>query len=272
MLNEVVINNIKDAVAKGDFNRKVMTNDHVVTSEERCRYILPYDNTKKRLINKIKGRIAGKIVKKITKDINQNTKILGLENLANIPQNGAIITANHFSPVDSTIVRFLIEKVFDAKKFSIVVAESNVFMPGKLGWLLKNVNTMPFTNDIRYLEDNFNPAIKEKLDDKHFILFYPEQEMWPGYTKPRPLKSGAYHYASKHNVPLISTFITMKKNNEKIEYTIHVFPLIYPDQKLTLKENKTRMMNKDFEYKKTCYEFCYEEKLDYQFSEEDLIF
>jgi len=272
MLTEVVKNNIKEALESGDLNRKVMTGDHVVTMEERRRYILHYDNSKKHFYNRIKARIAGRIVKKLTSEINQNTKIYGLQNLANLPHQGAIITANHFSPVDSTVVRYLIEKIINPRKFSIVVAESNFFMSGKLGWLLKNVNTMPFTNDLRYLEDNFNPAIADKFQKGHYVLFYPEQEMWPGYTKPRPLKSGAYHYASKYHVPLISTFITMKKVGGKIEYAIHVFPLIYPDSNVSLKENKIRMMNEDFANKKACYEYCYQKRLDYHFNDEDLIF
>lgn len=270
MLNKEVKDNIKISLEKGELNNKVMTSDYVVTPKDRKQRILPYDNTKKKIRNKVKREIATAIVNHLTRKINQTTQIVGLENLMNF-DGAAIITANHFSPVDSTVVRFLTNKIGKKRKLSIVVAESNIFMPGKLGWLLKNINTMPLSYDFTYLEENFNPALKKRLQQGHLILFYPEQEMWPGYTKPRQLKPGAYHYACKYQVPIIPTFITMQRTGEAINYTIHVFPLIYPDFDKTLKENKEAMMALDFQYKKDCYENFYHKPLTYEFSEADLI-
>jgi len=272
MLTPEVKNNIKSSLEKGELNNKVMLNDHVVTTFERKQYIIPYDNTKRKITNKIKRAVATTIVNSITKRINKTTKIVGLENLWDLHGGPAIVTANHFSPVDSTVVRFLANRIGKKRRLSIIVAESNIFMPGYLGWLLKSINTMPFTNDFTYLEQNFNPSFQKRLAQNHLILFYPEQEMWPGYTKPRQLKPGAYHYACKFNVPILPTFITMERIDGIIHYTIHVFPLIYPDQCKTLKENKETMMNLDFAYKKKCYETVYQKKLIYEFSESDLIF
>lgn len=271
MLTPEVKNNIKTSLEKGELNNKVMTTDHVVTAFDRRRCILPYDNTKKKIINKIQCEIATAIVNHLTKKINQTTQIVGMENLKDF-DGAAIITANHFSPVDSTVVRFLTNKIGKKRKLSIVVAESNMFMPGKLGWLLKSINTMPFSSDIMYIERNFNPALRKRLSEGHLILFYPEQEMWPGYTKPRQLKPGAYHYACKYHVPIIPTFITMEKVGDDIHYTIHVFPLIHCDPTKNAKENKEAMMKQDFQYRKECYEKVYNKKLTYEFSEEDLIF
>lgn len=272
MLTPEVIHNIQTALSEGDLNRKVMTNDHVVTPFERSRYILPYDNTKRKIRNKVKRTVATSIVNAITRKINKTTEIVGLENLNDYHGEAGIITANHFSPVDSTVVRYLTNRIGKRRKLSIVVAESNVFMRGNLGWLLKSVNTMPFTNDLQYLEHNFNPAIANRFMKKHLVLFYPEQEMWPGYTKPRTPKGGAYHYAAKYGVTLIPTFITFKRIDGVIHYTIHVFPPLRPDPNKTIKENKEYMMTTDFNYKKTCYEQTYQKSLTYDFSEADLIF
>ncbi|NMV82140.1 MAG: 1-acyl-sn-glycerol-3-phosphate acyltransferase [Erysipelotrichia bacterium] len=271
MLTPEVKNNIIDSLKKGELNSKVMIGDHVVTSFERSHYIIPYDNTKRKITNKLRRAIATSIVNGMTKRINKSTKIEGLENLHGY-QGAAIITANHFSPVDSTIVRYFANRIGKKRKLTIVVAESNIFMPGTLGWLLKSVNTMPYTHNLSYLENNFNPSLEKRLKERHLVLFYPEQEMWPGYTKPRNLKPGAYHYACKYNVPIISTFITMKVVEDAIKYTIHVMPLIYPDPELTFKENKEHMMQLDYSYKKMCYESVYNKKLTYEFSESDLIY
>lgn len=271
MLTQEVKNNIINALSKGELNNKVMTGDHVVSDTERDRFILPYDNTKRKIGNKLKRIVATTIVNQITKKINQTTTIVGLENIRHFP-GPAIVTANHFSPVDSTIFRHFANAIGKKRKLSIVVAEANVFMPGKLGWLLKGVNTMPYALNLHYLEHNFNPALKKRLEQKHLILFYPEQEMWPGYTKPRKLQPGAYHYAAKHNVPIIPTFITMKKVDGIIYYTLNIFPLIYPDHDLPFKDRKTEMMNRDFYYKKNCYENFYHQELDYTYQESDLVY
>lgn len=271
MLTPDVKNNIERSLREGELNSKVMVNDHLVTSFERQRYILPYDNTKRKLTSKLNRTVATTIVNSITRKINKTTKIIGLEHLAAFDGGGAIITSNHFSPVDSTIIRYLTNRIGKKRKLSIVVAESNIFMKGKLGWLLKSVNTMPFTNDLTYLEQNFNPSFKKRLDQGHLILFYPEQEMWPGYTKPRNLKPGAYHYASKYEVPIIPTFVTMERIEGVIHYTLHIYPLLYPNPSLSLKENKEKMMAADFQYKKHCYESVYKKRLTYDFSESDLI-
>ena len=100
-------------------------------------HIIPYDITKRKWTSKINRTVATTIVNSITKKINKTTRIVGLENLDSFDGGSAIITCNHFSPVDSTIVRYLTNRIGKKRQLSIVVAESNVFMKGKLGWLLK---------------------------------------------------------------------------------------------------------------------------------------
>ena len=40
----------------------------------------------------------------------------------------------------------------------------------------------------------------------HWVLIYPEQEMWFNYRKPRPPKRGSYFYAAEAEVPIILVF------------------------------------------------------------------
>lgn len=272
MVSEQVKENIIDALHSNQLNAKVMIGDHFVTPIERERYIIPYDNTKRRLTNKIKRYIATKVVNRVTKNINETTFIHGLNNLEGLKNQGAILTCNHFSPLDSLVVRTLTNKIGYKHRLSIVVSEANIFMKGKLGWLLKNINTMPFTNNLKYIEHNFNPALEKRLGKGHIILFYPEQEMWPAYIKPRPLKSGAYHYASKYKVPIISTFVALEKKDNKVYYHLFIAPLIYPSEDLSLKENKRSMLEKDFNNKQNFYESFYKKRLTYDYDESDLVF
>ena len=272
-----VIENIKRAVHEKNFNAKVEEGDPVITQEDREKVILNYDTNKKKIKNKVEYYFAKSLTDAITNDVNKDTQIIGLENIENLP-TGAIITCNHFSKVDNTVIRYMINKIHKAKDFGIIVQESNFFMPGIIGWLIRNNKTIPLSLDHNYISNNFMPTIKELLENKAYILIYPEEEMWFNYRKPRPLKIGAYHYAVKYNVPIVPCFIKTENKEEigddgfkKSKYTLYIMPPIYPDKNKSLKENKEEMRNKDYNMKVEAYEKVYGRKLDYTFNlEEDI--
>lgn len=267
----IVIENIRKAIEENNLNAKVEEGDPVVSKSDREKVILNYDTKKKKIKNKLEYYFARSLTDSIAKSVNKDTKIIGLENIQNI-DSGAIITCNHFSKVDNTIVRYMLKKINKTKNFGIIVQESNFFMPGIIGWLIRNNKTIPLSLDHKYMSNNFIPTIEEMLENKSFILIYPEEEMWFNYKKPRPPKPGAYHYAARYNVPIIPCFIQIEDTEEyeengfkKSRYIMHIMPPIYPDQDKDFKENKTQMREKDYEAKKQVYEKAYGKKLDYTF-------
>lgn len=270
-----VIENIRKSIEASNFNAKVEEGDPIVSNEDREKVILNYDTKKRKIRNKVEYYFAKSLTDSITNKVNKETEIIGLENLNGI-DTGAIITCNHFNKVDNTIVRFMINKIHKSKDFGIIVQESNFFMPGVIGWLIRNNMTIPLSLDHKYMSNNFIPTIKEMLENKSFILIYPEEEMWFNYKKPRPPKPGAYHYAAKYNVPIISCFIKIDNTDEiedngfkKSKYTLYIMPPIYPDNEKSLKENKEEMRDKDYKLKKQAYEKAYNKKLDYNFNPEE---
>ena len=272
---EKVIENIKEAVIKGEYNKKVEVDDPNLSSKQKDEIINKYLNSRKKLSYKIKNKIARAIVGTVTYFQNKNTKIVGLENIKNI-KTGAIITSNHFNPLDNTIVRKFAKKA-GKRNISIVGQETNLAMSGIIGFMMNYTDIIPISDKVSYMKKDFPKIIEEKLNKREFILIYPEQEMWFNYRKPRPLKTGAYYYAAKNNVPIISCFVEMIDTNQddnnqfyKVKYVIHILPPIYPDKHKTLKENSTLMMERDYEQKKEAYEKAYHKKLDYQFEENDI--
>lgn len=270
-----VIENIKEAIENNNFNAKVEEGDPIISQEDREKVIINYDTNKKRLKNKVEYYFAKSLADTITNGVNKDTKIIGLENIKNI-NTGAIITCNHFSKVDNTVIRYMINKIHKSKDFGIIVQESNFFMPGIIGWLIRNNKTIPLSLDHNYMANNFLPTIEELFANKAYILIYPEEEMWFNYKKPRPLKPGAYHYAAKYSVPIIPCFIKIEDTDEigedgfnKSKYTLYVMPPIYPKKDKNLKENKEEMRNKDYELKVKAYEQAYGKKLDYTFNLKD---
>ncbi len=272
-----VIENIKSNLAENNLNSKVEIGDPNVTSEELKEKVLKFDILKRSPINKIKNIMARNIINNYVNIFNKDTEIIGLENLENI-STGAIITSNHFSPQDSTPIIYSMKKIGKYRKFNIIITESNLAMDGQFGFLMNYFNNIPLSKNKEYTEKKFMPAIEKFLEEKHFILVYPEQEMWFNYRKVRNLKPGAYHLAAKFNVPIVPCFVEMRERKgeyepngfNKLKYTLHIMKPIYPDESISLKENKDMLREKDFEIKKQAFEQAYGREMNYDFSEEDI--
>ncbi len=271
-----VIENIQDAVRDGDYYRTVEVDDPVLTKEER-----------KALLDKRKDQLdsfgftyynaaARTCVWGLARWFNRDTKIVGLENVDNV-QGGAVITSNHFSPLDNFIVRRTVSKAFHQRLY-VVSKDSNLAMKGLIGFLMNFTDIIPISDDLKYMNDYFNPSIKTLLEQDNKILIYPEQEMWFNYRKPRPPKRGAYYYAATNFVPVISCFVEMqtlpKKDNQedfnRTRFVMHVLPTIFPDPDKSVRENSRRMMEQDYQQKKAAYEEAYGRPLTYEFEKGDI--
>lgn len=273
---KAVIENIKTFAESGQFHRKVEINDPVLTAEQSKRITSDYVENRNDLTFKFKTAIGVLIAKIATKIINKDTEIVGIEK---IPKNigGVIITSNHFGPLENTVIRHLTNKL-KRKNLGIISQTSNFAMTGAIGFLMNYADTIPISQDPRYLARDFLSILKERIvEKKHAILLYPEQEMWFNYRKPRPPKNGAYFFAAKLNVPIISCFVeitdTEKDDTEefkKVKYTLHILDILYPDPDKTVKENTEMLGIADYSLKKTCYETVYGKTLDYKFENSDI--
>ena len=165
-------------------------------------------------------------------------KTEGLEHLAGV--KGAVITCNHFHPMDS----FIMQKVFDAskhpKRMYRVIREGNyTSFPGFYGFLMRNCNTLPLSSNMQTMK-KFLRAVDQVLSEGNCLLIYPEQSMWWNYRKPKPLKPGAFDMALKNHVPVVPCFITMADSDlvggdgfPVQEYTPHLGAPIWPDETLS---------------------------------------
>lgn len=271
-----VIENIKINVANNELNKKVEINDPVVDKKELDKALMNFDITKNNIVSRYKRKMARNIANNYTKLFNYDTKIIGLENLQEV-KTGAIITSNHFSPKDSTVIMYAMNKIGKREHMDIVIEEENTMMTGQFGFLMNNCGTIPLSTSKLYMEKKFMPAVETLLKNKDFILIYPEEQMWYNYRKPRPLKPGAYHLAAKFNVPVIPCFTEIRTRKDydedgfkKLKFILHIMKPIYPDPEKTLKQNKEEMQKKDYEEKINAYEDAYGKKLDYTFEQSDI--
>lgn len=239
------------------------------------------DYLQKKFSSKLKSKFAfsiariylNRIIKKkqlIVKDI------IGLENVANL-NSGAVITCNHFSPMDSFAIQLAYQRIgakkgkFKKRKFFRVIREGNfTTFPGFYGFLMRHCDTLPLSSNFKTMK-KFISSTDQILKRGDFVLFYPEQSMWWNYRKPKPLKRGAFTFASNNRVPVIPVFITMQ---DSIEYkdqdgfpvqelTIHIGKPIAPDPDYSTSDNAERMMVQNYRYWKAVYEETYQRELTY---------
>ncbi len=202
--------------------------------------------------------------KKINKELT-NLTILGKANLKGV--KGAIVTCNHVSKVDSFAVRAAV-----GYNINYVAADFNNWK-GLMGDIGRNTGFLPLPSDLnKNLMRKFNQSIEYYLKKGRKILIYPEQAMWREYKKPRPMKNGAFHYAVKHNVPILPLFITIKDKADSLDeqgrknfgdYTIHILPAIYPKHDLSNKENVDYLRQTNYHLWKEKYEAIYKIPLEY---------
>lgn len=270
-----VIENIKSRVKSCELNAKVELGDPVLSASEAKRITDTYMKNRGCLSFKFKSAVASLIANVGGRILNKNTEIVG-EVDPEILKSGIIVTSNHFSPLENTVIRTYLRKN-GVKRMNVVSQVTNFAMGGFIGFLMNYTNTIPLSADMRYFARDLLALIKEKLDATEAVLIYPEQEMWFNYRKPRPHKEGAYYFASRLDRPVLSCFVEMVDLDEldtidfyKVKYRLHVLGVLYPDKNKSARENCKEMCRMDYELKKNAYERIYAKPLSYEFKSCDI--
>lgn len=270
-----VIENIRRSAECGDFFAKVETGDPVLTAEQSNEIINKYLRERGTAAFRMKSRAARGIANALTFAMNRDTEIVGLEK-ARAVSGGAIITSNHFSPIENTGIRLLAHRL-GKKRINIVSQETNLAMPGMIGFLMNYADIIPISGNIHYTQRQFADILRELLTADELVLIYPEEEMWFNYRKPRPPKPGAYYYAARLGFPVISCFIEQRDLPQmdtaefrRVRFTVHVLGVLYPDPEKSVWENTSLMSAADYRLKKEIYEKVYSKPLDYAFEPSDI--
>lgn len=270
------IENIRRAVEEGRFNDKTEPFDPQWTPEALKTDILDYvaklDTLGFRLKNLAARAIVDHWIRRYSDGVNE---IVGLEKLQAL-QGPAFLTSNHFNPFDNGIHRTL-ARLSGHGRLAAISQGTNFVMPGLNGFVLRNIDVIPLIQEPSYMNGAFRTLMRKHLDANHFILIYPEQEMWFNYRKPRPQKRGAFLFAAQFNVPVVPTFVEMTDLQEdqtaefcQVKLVLHVLDPLFPDPALSIRANSFALCEADYQAKKACYEACYHRPLTYEFSPWDI--
>ena len=251
--------------------------DEDVEEDPPSRVLLPdeIDYLDRGMVKRLKTKFAFMMARRFVYNLIDERKLLikeirGIEHFKNL-NCGAVITCNHFNAFDSFAIQLAYEAAEQPdRKFYRVIREGNyTSFPGFYGFLMRHCNTLPLSSNRKTLQ-KFTEAVDQVLTDGHFVLVYPEQSMWWNYRKPKPLKSGAFMFAAKNQVPVLPCFITMQDSDlmgddgfPVQEYTIHVSRPIYPEEGKTYRENMQMMMEENAAVWKEIYESEYHIPLEY---------
>ena len=275
-----LVGDMQKAIAAGKLNAKLGDADGGLSGEERASLLSDFMrlrplNGEPTLKYRVCRGLARAIAALATSLINRSTPVEGLENLRGI-EGGAIVTSNHFSPVDSTMFRKAARRV-GRSHVAVVSSEENLAMGGLFGFIIKYADSLPISLDRSFMRDYFEPMLKRELDSGNFVIIYPEQEMWFNYSKPRTCKRGAYLYAARYGVPVIPCFVELhgkegltRSNYLQVSYALHILEPLYPDPALSERRNSIEMAQKDYEQKVAAYEKAAGRKLDYAFGAGDV--
>ncbi len=273
---QAIIAQIRSNAEAGAFYAKTETGDPVLAKEESLRIVKNYVKGHSCLTYKIKRAMALRLARAATKRINRDTVIVGAECIP-ADLGGVLITSNHFSPEENTVIRHLVHSL-GRRDLGIVCQSTNFAFRGILGFLMNYADTIPVCADPHYLAHDFYALLRERLVEKgDAVLIYPEEELWYHYRKPRPPRNGAYFYATKLNVPILSCFVeiidTGEAENEefnRVRHVLHVLGVLYPDPTLCARENMQMLASADHALKKACYERVYGKALTYRFEDSDI--
>lgn len=160
-------------------------------------------------------------------------KIKGKKNLKGV--NSGITISNHVHYLDC-IWNF---QALSHKKNVYFTAAPFNFKKGFAGESLVAAGLIPLAVSFSQQKD-LEKYVADIVAKKGFVHFYPEQAMWLKWEQSRPLKKGAFFYASKNNVPIIPIIMLFKQSKFRKKHknlVVKICKPIYPDANLSQNEN-----------------------------------
>lgn len=159
-------------------------------------------------------------------------KIEGKENLQNL-DTGAVTVSNHVLILDCAMVGLAL----DEKQIFYTTLESSFKIPF-VRKLIKLLRAIPIPTENKN-KPYFMNAIDSILKEGDIVHFYPEASLWPYYNKIRNLKTGAFRFAIRNDVPIIPMVFTFRRPNgirrsfkKKSDVTLTILEPIKSDENI----------------------------------------
>lgn len=135
-----------------------------------------------------------------------HVRFKGRENLKGI-KGGYFIYGNHTQPVGDVFIPAL---AVLPKRIYTVVSTANYGIP-VIGKILPYLGALPIVNSLYGIKE-LNKAIKQRIDNGHPIVIYPEAHVWEYCTEIRPFPETSFKFPIKFNKPAFAMTVTYQKS------------------------------------------------------------
>ena len=153
-------------------------------------------------------------------------------------KTGFFLYGNHTQPVGDAFIPIL---VLAPRRGYGVVSPANLGIP-VLGAILPALGALPVPESFCGMK-KLNEAIRQRIQEKSWVVLYPEAHVWPWYTGIRPFPPVSFGFPVECGVPsfCMTTTYQKRKHGKKPGITVYLDGPFYPDASLSGKEQKNKL-------------------------------
>ena len=191
-----------------------------------------------------------------------NIKFENREILNDYKKTGFFLYGNHTQPVGDV---FIPSQICKRKRIFTVVSPANLGVP-IIGRLLPMMGALPIPTSIHKMKELWG-TIRKRIEEKHCVVIYPEEHVWPYYTDIRPFPITSFRFPIECNVPAFCMTTTYQKRrfSKKPQITVYVDGPFLKDNSLNKKQQQKKLCDEIHECmvqrsKSSTYEYIKYEK------------
>ena len=171
-------------------------------------------------------------------------KIVGKEKLKKYPKDGYFLYGNHTQPLGDALLQ---TRLPWPRSTYILVHPNNLAIP-VLGKWTPALGGLPLPDEMGAYK-NFLAAIRNRIEEGHPLVIYPEAHIWPYYTKIRPFPDTSFRYPVELGVPSFCFVNTYHKRRfrKRPKMITYIDGPFFPPEEGGLREKKKGLRDQIFE-------------------------
>ena len=157
--------------------------------------------------------------------------------LKKFKNTGYFIYGNHTQTLGDVFTPFIITK----KRVYTLASQANLGIPF-LGRFLSAGGALIIPKELSKTKE-FIKAINEKIKENDAVVIYPEEHLWPYYTKIRQFENTSFKFPVLNNVPsfCMTTTYYKRKNKSKPGIKVYIDGPFFPNEKLGLRDREKEL-------------------------------
>ena len=167
-----------------------------------------------------------------------HVRIKGAKKLRSAAKTGAFVYGNHTQPVGDVFDPAL--ACFPGRIYTLA-SPANLGIP-VLGKILPYLGALPLTDSVQGMK-RLMQAVELRLEQKSYIVIYPEAHVWEYCTDIRPFAESSFKFPVKFDKPSYSLTMTYQKRRfgSRPRAAIYVDGPFYPSGSGTVREQTSEL-------------------------------